>query len=269
MVEQAGHAISDSKYLIGCGWDHAPHLTEEMKVKMMREVEPHLREARSSGEPGLSAGAVYPIPLEDITVAPFAIPKFWPKAYALDPGWNKTAALWLANDRDTGTVYLYAEHYRGQAEPSIHATAIKARGDWIPGVIDPSSRGRAQADGKQIYADYVAAGLNLQLANNAVEAGIQAVWDRLSTGTLKIFNTLPNFQIEYRMYQREVTTDPSGAQYGKIKKEHDHLMDCMRYLIAPATSSKDRTSGLAIAIVKPVKNFGVGSAVMGDKVVGY
>ncbi len=253
--------ITESKYLIECGWEHVPHLTEEAKEQMLRETQPYLREARSTGEPGLSAGAIYPIGLEHVTVEPFAIPIHWPKAYALDPGWNRTAALWIALNRDDGTAYLYAEHYRGQAEPTIHATAIKARGDWIPGVIDPGSRGRNQNDGKQILADYQAAGLNLQMANNAVEAGIQAVWERLSTGTLKVFNTLANFQIEYRMYRRD--------EDGKIVKKFDHLMDALRYLVAPATSSKDRTSGLAIAIVQPKKAFPAVSASAGDSRVGY
>src|SRR6516162_8297821 len=43
-----------------------------------------------------------------------------------------------ARDPASGMVYLYSEHYQGQGEPSSHAQAIRARGDWILGVIDPA-----------------------------------------------------------------------------------------------------------------------------------
>ena len=35
--------------------------------------------------------------------------------------------LWGALNRETDTLYLYSEHYRGEAEPSVHAAAIRAR----------------------------------------------------------------------------------------------------------------------------------------------
>jgi len=254
--------ISKSKYTVECGWGDVPHLSDEDKAEMLEGTQPYLREARSTGRPGLGAGAIYPIPLEDIQCAPFAIPSYWPKCYALDPGWNVTAALWAAWDRDVDTVYFYAEHYRAHAEPSVHAAAVKARGVWIPGVIDPAGRARSQRDGKQIVADYRALGLNVIDANNAVEAGIQQVWERLSQGRLKVFSHLQNFASEYRLYRR----DPDG----KIVKAHDHLCDCARYICAPTTETKDRMSGLQRAMCKPVNPiFNMQAGVSGDSTVGY
>ena len=77
----------------------------------------------------------------------FAIPDHFPRVYALDVGWNKTAAIWGARDNEAGVIYLYSEHYAGQQEPILHAQAIKARGSWIHGVVDPAARGRSQVDG--------------------------------------------------------------------------------------------------------------------------
>ncbi len=57
---------------------------------------------------------------------------------------ERTAAVWGAWDRDDDVLYVYSEHYRGQAEPVIHAESIRSRGQWIPGVIDPASRGRGR-----------------------------------------------------------------------------------------------------------------------------
>lgn len=211
-----------SRYIVNAGWDDVPHLDEKAKAELLETTEPHLVKARSKGIPSLGSGAIYPVEWEEVSVKPFDIPNHWPRGYALDVGWNRTAALWGAKDRETGVLYCYTEHYRGKAEPSIHADAIKARGAWIKGAIDPASRGRAQKDGEQLMATYRSLGLLLTPAINAVEAGIHEVWQALSTGRLKFFDTLQNTKTEYWMYRRD--------EDGKIVKENDHLMDDVRYL---------------------------------------
>lgn len=215
-------AVTDDKALIMAGWDDVPHLGEEEKKRMLSETPPHLRDARSKGIPSLGAGAIYPVPESEIKVPDFAIPSHWKRLYALDVGWNRTACLWGAWDLDSDTIYLVAEHYRGQAEPSIHADAIKAR-KVSSGVIDPAARGRSQKDGEQLIQTYKDLGLKLDLANNAVESGIYETWQRLSTGRLKVFASLSNWFSEYRLYRRD--------EKGRIVKENDHLMDDTRYLV--------------------------------------
>lgn len=255
--------IGPSKYLVQAGWDDVPHLDAQTKREYLQTVQPHLVEARTKGVPSLGSGAVYPIPTDQITVAPFAIPQHWPRGFALDVGWKCTAALWGAHDRDADVIYLYTEHYRGHAEPSVHAAAIKARGEWIPGVIDPASSGSNQADGRQLMEAYRSLGLNLEPAMNAVEAGIHNVFERLSTGRLKVFSTMQNWLAEYRLYRRD--------EKGKIVKEFDHLMDDTRYLVSPVVNAPgDRTSGLARMAVEPPKHRGlIPSAAGGDRVAGY
>ncbi len=215
-------AITDSRYLVTAAWNDVPHLDEKTKKELWDSTPPFLRDARSKGIPSLGAGAIYPVPLEEVEIKPFAIPSYWPKAYALDVGWNKTAAVWGAKDPSDGVLYLYAEHYRGHEQPAVHAEAIKARGTWIKGAIDPAARGRQQGDGTKLMASYVALGLHLTPANNEVEAGLYAVWQGLSTGRIRIFTTLQNLKAEYRMYRRD--------EHGKVVKEFDHLMDGTRYL---------------------------------------
>lgn len=222
-LDESGIMVKNDRAVIMAGWDDVPHLSEEDKARMLAECEPHLKEARSKGIPSLGSGAIYPIKEEEILVDPFQIPKHWPRGYALDVGWNRTAVLWGALDRDTDTLYLYSEHYRGQAEPAVHASAVKGRGEWMEGVIDPAARGRSQTDGKQLIKMYRDEGLHLHVAENSVEAGIYEVWQRLSTGRLKVFSTLNSFKTEYRMYRRD--------EHGKIVKKNDHLMDTMRYLV--------------------------------------
>ncbi len=214
-------AVSKSKYLVTMTWDDAPHLDDDVKEALWDSIPPYQREARSKGVPSLGSGAIYPVPESDIKVDPFQIPEFWPKCFGMDVGWKCTAAIWLAHDRENDMWYLYHEYARGQAEPVIHAEGIKAPGHWIPGAIDPASRGRAQRDGEQLFENYINLGLNITKANNGVEAGLMQIWGLLSTGRLKVFSTCQKWFEEYRIYRRD--------EQGKIVKENDHLMDCTRY----------------------------------------
>lgn len=234
------------------GWNDVPHLTESDKAKQLAETPPFLRKARSQGIPSLGAGAIYAVEEDSIKVEPFAIPRHWKRAYGLDVGWNKTAAVWGALDPDTDILYLYTEHYVGEEKPVVHASAIKARGDWIPGVIDPAANGRSQDDGLRLITQYTDHGLKLLPAENSVEAGIYAVWERMAAGLLKVFNTMSNWFAEFRLYRRD--------EKGKIVKKFDHLMDAMRYLVM---------SGLRRAIVKPVQQMGFESRGAADATAGY
>jgi hypothetical protein len=226
-----------ARYAVTIGWSEVPHLSKEMCDEMLQQFPLHEREARSKGIPMLGSGKVYPVAEEDIVVDPVPIPAYWPKCYGMDVGWNRTAVVWAAWDKDSDVVYIYSEHYMGQNPPQIHAHSVKARGEYIPGVIDPASAGSGQADGKKLINIYRGLGLKLMPANNAVEAGIFEIYSRLISGRLKVFRHCTNWLSEYRIYRRN--------KKGMIVKENDHLMDATRYLI---------NSGLAISQCTPDKD---------------
>lgn len=211
-----------TKFVIMATWDDVPHLSQEAKDELWASIPPFQRDARSKGVPQLGAGAIFPIQEADITVDDFPIPKEWPRAFALDFGWNRTAALYGAIDKQTGVKYIYSEYYRGTAEPVVHVEGLKARGLWIPGVCDPAGRGRNQLDGRRAVEEYKALGLDLEPARNAVEAGLLRTWQDLSSGKTKVFRSCGNFFAEYRLYRRD--------DKGDVVKENDHLMDDLRYL---------------------------------------
>lgn len=245
-------AVSASKYTVMAGWQHVPHLTEAAKAELLASTMPHLRKARSEGIPSLGAGAIYPVPWEDVTCAPFAIPGYWKRGYGFDVGWNRTAAIWLAEDPVDHTIYAYSEHYRGQAVPVIHAAAVRARGEWIMGAIDPAARGREQVEGRQLLTTYRELGLNVVEAINGVDHGLYEVWQRLETGRLKFFNTLQYTRGEYGLYRRD--------ERGRIVKENDHLMDALRYGIA---------TWQAIGRQRPPERAAQATAGPADQTAGY
>jgi phage terminase large subunit-like protein len=216
-------AGSANRTVVQCGWDDVPHLDEAMKVEMLNKLPPHQRDARTKGIPALGAGAIYPVHESEIVVEPFELPRHWPRGYGFDVGWRRTAAIFGALDRDSDVLYVYSEHYQGEAQPSVHAEAIKRRGRWLTGAIDPASRGRQQSDGDNLLRMYRDLDLNIVEADNAVEAGLYEVWQRLSTGRLKVFRTCVATLAEYRLYRRD--------ENGKIVKDDDHAMDALRYLV--------------------------------------
>lgn len=227
-----------SKFIVMATWDDVPHLSAKEKADLLSSIPPFQRDARSKGVPQLGAGAIFPVSEDDYKVSDFPLPVHFTRCYGLDVGWNFTAAVHLAIDRDNDIVYVYRAYKRGEVEPTVHAKAIKSPGAWIPGVIDPASRGRSQVDGRKVIDMYLEEGLELTIANNAVEAGLLEMWQRLSTGRLKVFASCSDWFAEARIYQRD--------EHGKVVKKHDHLMDATRYGIM---------SGLEIATTSAAPSF--------------
>ena len=230
--------VTDGRYCVMASWDDVPHLLEAEKAALWATLPPYQRDARTKGIPQLGSGAIFPISESSITEDDIKIPPYWPRCYAMDVGWNFTAALWMAWDRESDCIHIYSAYKREQAEPLIHAAAIRARGWWIPGVIDPASRGRSQVDGQQLIKLYRELDLDITPADNSVESGIFTCWQRMNTGRLKVFKSCSHFFEEFRLYRRD--------EKGKVVKKGDHLMDCLRYGVM---------SGLKRALATPMENW--------------
>jgi hypothetical protein len=228
-----------------------------MKSEMLASYPPHMRDARTQGIPSQGIGAVYPIDIERLLVDPFPIPSHWPRAYALDAGWKCTAVLWGAMKVEEDCLYLISEHYQGHWAPALHAEAIKARGAWQRGTADAYNV--SQQDGEQMIATYRNLGLKLIPATKHVEAGIQRVYERMETGRLKVFNTLPNWRGEYRRYHRHLVKTETTEKV-IIAKVDDHLMDDMRML---------ENDWVKIAGTRPVPGGNRSTVLIGDRAAGY
>jgi hypothetical protein len=158
----------------------------------------------------------------------------------MDVGWNRTAALFAAHDRDTGIIYFTHEYYAGQQAPQMHAHAIRSLGgDWMTGAIDPAAEKAitTQHDGGYVLEEYSQLGLDLVKADNTRESGLLKCYNLMLAGRLKVFVNCKNWLSEFRIYRRK--------ENGQVCKENDHLMDCMRYYIM---------SGIPISKTKPRNN---------------
>ena len=84
-------------------------------------------------------------------------------------GWEGVAAVWGALDPTSGTVFLFDEQCQRNAELSEHARAIRAKGDWIPGIINTAARGRTELDGWRLTERYRVEGLKLEQRSGSGE----------------------------------------------------------------------------------------------------
>ncbi len=212
--------------------DDADHFSDGQKAEIIASYPDHEREARVKGIPALGSGRIYPVADELITVAPFAIPTYWTQIAALDFGWeHPTAAVNLAWDRDTDTVYVTKVYRRKNATPVEHCATLKGwSAPWWAWPHDGLQHDKQS--GKQLRHAYEEHGLNMLSkqaqfpdGGNGVEAGLQFILERMQTGRFKVFSHLTEWFDEFRLYHRK--TMPDGSS--KIVKLRDDLMDATRY----------------------------------------
>jgi len=203
-----------------------PHITHEAREDIFEGMTDGERQARETGRPSLGAGAIYPVREDSFFIEPFRIPDWYEYAYSIDPGWRCTAGLVAARNPDTDQHYLVAEFYGMKDQPVVHVAGIKAMLPWpdIEGLMDPAGDNVGNMkDGTKMKEEYEDLGLELVKANNAVHSGLRHCLTMIQTGKLKAFDTLVYLKKEFRLYRRN--------NLGKIVKEHDHLLDDMRYIM--------------------------------------
>lgn len=211
-----------SKWVVQLTWDDVPHLSKTEKEAKLSSCPVYLRDAVSKGIPSIGAGKIFTTLEDDFVVKPFEIPYSWPRFYALDIGYGTTACVWMAYNYDSDIFYIYDELYMKEALPESIAAAIKRRGPWIRGVIDPSSMRSNDRDGRKAKLIYDNLGLNTVTADNAIEAGLTEMRVRLSTDGLKVMDHCQNFLKEYRLYRY-------GNDGKPARNQADHCMDASRY----------------------------------------
>jgi len=236
-----------SQELIGpVSWDQAPHLTPEMQKDILADIPPHEHDMRRLGVPYFAGGLVYPISEDRIKIDPIQIPHWCKVLRAIDFGSDHpTAIAWAAYDPENDIIYitntyrknlrnLQTEHGQDVNPIGIHAIAANSKWRHSP-LVTPHDFDQDKGTGLSLRDLYRDAGITRTIdftnpvpnpdktkkppRNILVEPGIQAVYDRMTTGRFKVFSTCVEFFDEFRSYHRKD---------GKIVKERDDVMDAVR-----------------------------------------
>jgi hypothetical protein len=129
---------------------------------------------------------------------------------------NPFAAVWGVLDRDD-VFWLVGEHYARDQPLAYHAQHLPKRVMWYG---DP--------EGAREIKELRCAGFAVRTGDNDQRPGINTVRSRLQTGRLKILEgACPNLLAEAQLY----CYDPDSTSE-KPRKEHDHALDALRYVIS-------------------------------------
>jgi hypothetical protein len=178
-------------------------------------------------------------------VEPRAVPKELDKeryARVLAFDWGRrvpSAALWAVYDRKEDEYLLYREHYKSglSAEGQAREILKLSGGEKVDICIADT----------QIFAEDPIVGTTIALefqkiwpwpvvpADKRIERGVEQVYKYLSSGKMKAFSDMKNFRAEIEEYKYEdddEVKEPKRNLKERPLKKKDHMMDCLRYLVA-------------------------------------
>lgn len=241
----------------------AEHYTPEQRAIIIASYPEHERKARTEGIPQLGSGRVFPFEKSALACESFPIPEHWPQIGGLDFGWDHpSAAVRLAWDRDSDTIYVIAAHRAREQTPLMMASAIKPWGAWLPWAWPhdgKASGGKFDAqDQQQLQAIYKGHGLAMLFQHaqfedgtNGVEAGITEMYERMQTGRWKVFAHLLEWFEEFELYHRKdglivkLNDDlMSASRYGMMMKRFAVVKKLAKSLVIPEYGGSPRHDGL-------------------------
>lgn len=187
-----------------------------------------------------SDGLVYEEWDEDTNVIDdFEIPESWTRFRAIDFGFtNPFVCLWGAMDNDD-RIYIYREIYRKGVRTAVLADEIKDKTGTeriLFTVADHDAQERSELE---------SAGIFTEAAHKAVNLGIQQVKNRIAKAgdgkpRLFVFRSCKNILTEFGSY--EWLANPNGGnQKDAPKKENDHAMDALRYMVVAVNEKTGST----------------------------
>jgi len=177
-----------------------------------------------------SEGLVYDAFRPDMCIIPrFAIPKDWPKYFAMDFGRVNTAALWYAMEPATGFLYLYRT-YKKKASVVEHAGNFRelSKGEIMRRRVGGNHQEQEARDGYTIAGWPV---LEPKISNDKWER-IRRVNSLHAQSKIYIFSDLSDYIEEKMSFSYEVHPDTDEV-IDKIHAESEyHYMSAEGYLLS-------------------------------------
>ncbi len=227
---------SDDRGMVTMTIDDVTHISEEEKARTIAGYPAYMRDAKAYGVPMMGAGRVFQVSDELLREDAIQhVPSYWKKIWGIDFGvGHPFAAVLYAIDREADVMHIiHAFRMVGVGDettrPRDHAAAMKPWGLDIPVAWPRDGTNRETGSGEPLAKLYKAEGLKM-LPEHATwpdgsistEAGIEAMYDRMTTGRFKVAAHLTDWWDEFRNYHR---TDDG---VGKIVKVDDDLMSASR-----------------------------------------
>lgn len=222
---------SEDRGVVTMTIEDALHIAPEERARIIAGYPSHEREARARGVPMLGSGRIFPVSEEVVAEEGFHPPHHWPKLWAIDFGGGSDtghpfAAVLYAWDRDADVLHITHAVRTRDGRPIDHAKAMKAFGADIPVAWPRDGKNREMGSGMPLSKYYKDEGLKM-LPEHATwpdgsvstEAGVQEMYDRMTTGRFKVAKHLVDWWDEFRTYHRKD---------GLIVKLRDDLMSASR-----------------------------------------
>lgn len=229
LVVQFMDSPSRAQFCMRKGWDDAPHLSDKVKEELLASFPAHQREMRTKGIPMLGHGRIYDLAEEDITCAPFDIPRHFRVINGMDFGWDHPQAhVQLAIDPDNDIIYLTKSWKKRQVTADVAWGAVKAWAQGVPTAWPADGLQTEKGSGKQQRKYYADAGFRMlgehatwPDGSNGVEAGLLELRDRMMQGRFKVFSGQRDWLDEFLQYHRD--------ENGRIVKVGEDMLDATRY----------------------------------------
>lgn len=219
------------RFMVTMGLRDCPWYTEEMISRMVEQYPINEREARVNGTPMMGEGNVFQVPLDDLLIDPIPfdrIPKDWVLLWGIDFGFTHPfAAVLMAWDRDTDTIYVLHEIRMKGALPVHHADAMKRIAGAVRVAWPHDGHQRDGASTGMPLADiYRGQGLKMMPSHAthpsggfSTYAGVMGMHEFMRSGRFKVSRLCSKWCEEYRMYH---------YKDGQIVKINDDLMSATR-----------------------------------------
>lgn len=229
LVVQFMDTPAPNQYMQRATWDDAKHLSERTKADLLAQYPAWQRDMRTKGLPLLGAGLIFDFGDDLFKCQPFECPPHWFVINGMDFGWDHPQAhvqLWI--DRDTDTIYVAHAWKQSRTTPSTAWGSVKAWSMNVPTAWPSDGLQSEKSSGEQQKKAYADAGWKM-LPEHAtwagggvgVEAGLVELYERMTTGKLKVFSHLSDWFDEKMNYHRD--------ENGHIVKINDDLLSATRY----------------------------------------
>jgi len=212
-----------------------PKFPAHVYYAMQNDMSPHRFRMMFDAEFERPVGLIYDS-FDDTkcVIAPFRIPKTWPRYVGMDFGGVNTAVIWYARALSSrppiprGALVGYREYLAGNKSASGHVIDLRAlsKGEEIVRKV-----GGAGSEG-QWRREFMEAGWHVQAPKvTEVEVGIDRVYGYHAKDMIYYFNTMTGILSEKADYRRKLDDNMLPTEAIENKEKY-HRLDGERYIIS-------------------------------------